>query len=197
MITLHGQLWCRQNNMGTLWPSQRNVSCSNIVLLMFVLAEQDLIQQTNQRGEMYVSEAREKGSHGKTWLLIGCFTGIDPITVNIHWLGQICGEKVKGHSKCWTNILVFNQPMGTLQRLVFISWRLTLTLTQVFYLNFNDLHYAVQHFDLHKDVAHHIMSGLPVVGLLGISRLSHPIFSNFPIIKMGCFGVFCPMLKKI
>ena len=39
---------------------------------------------------------KREGESRETWLLIGCFTGVDPITVNIDRLGQIWRDTVKG-----------------------------------------------------------------------------------------------------
>lgn len=66
-------------------------------------------------------EVREKVSHYWTGLLIGCFTGIDPITVNIHWLRQICQQSVKGWSRCThkTNTCTHALPSTGLNNLLF------------------------------------------------------------------------------
>lgn len=83
------------NHMPTLRPSQRTVSHS----ARHSVAEWDWACHThtekqlvklNKLEESKEVNLREWGyREGNTWLLIGCFTGVDPVTVNIHWFRQI------------------------------------------------------------------------------------------------------------
>lgn len=103
---------CR-HKMSNLWSSQRT-SCSAcwtvpnknwasqtgkgkaIMFLSFVFFTTMCWFNRNKccgpivnQGIQSTTVSEKKDSHRETWLLIGCFTGIDPVAVNVHWLGQI------------------------------------------------------------------------------------------------------------
>lgn len=101
---------------GDPWPSQRSVSCSASHTEVKLSTSHTSCKNIMLPIEGGVCKwGSREGEPQETWLLIGCFTGIYPITVNIHWLWQVGDRRLKllqanaaGYDSCVAGSLHFD-----------------------------------------------------------------------------------------